>query len=68
MRTRSLVTCAVLLLVAACGSLYDDTGSAAPASPWPWVCEDGGLAPESGCVPPPSGTDGGAADGEVGGD
>jgi hypothetical protein len=59
------LVCAVVLAgLAACESLYDDTGSAAPGSPWPWVCADGGLAPDSGCLG--ESADGQASDSEAG--
>ncbi|MGO8994574.1 MAG: hypothetical protein ACLQVI_14755 [Polyangiaceae bacterium] len=60
------VPCLVLLCLAGCTPLYNDDGSADPASPWPWVCEDGGPAPDSGCLPAPTdeaGTDAGSTDG-----
>jgi hypothetical protein len=40
--------------LAGCGlGSYDDTGGAAPASPWTFVCADGGeIAPEAGCLAP----------------
>ena len=53
--------------IAGCGlGSYDDTGGAAPASSWTFVCADGGgIAPEAGCLAPvcpdggPAGEDGG---------
>jgi hypothetical protein len=33
-----------------CG--YSDTGTPDPGTSWwPWVCDDGGPAPDSGCLP-----------------
>lgn len=53
MRHRLLAVRLACLLLLGCGSVYDDTGAPDPASWWPWVCEDGGLAPEAGCPAPP---------------
>ncbi len=40
--------------IAGCGlGSYDDTGGAAPADGWTFVCPDGGeVAPEAGCLAP----------------
>lgn len=61
-----LLVLGVAAALAACGHDYDDSGSPDPASPWPWVRDDGGLAPEAGCLPRPaceSGTADGGAEG-----
>ena len=58
---------AAALGLAACGSgLYDDSGQPAPGQWWPWVCADGGPAPDSGCLAPPA-CDGGSGDGGIDG-
>ena len=60
--TRVFAALALPLAIAlsACGSgLYDDSGRPAPGQWWPWVCADGGLAPDSGCTAPPTCADGG---------
>ncbi len=52
--------------IAACGlGLYDDDGSAAPGTWWPFVCPDGGPVELDGsCLPPcPDGGADGAPDG-----
>jgi hypothetical protein len=49
MRRFGLVLCGASILFG-CG--YDDSGGPDPdAAYWPWVCSDGGLAPEEGCLP-----------------
>ncbi|HXX65718.1 MAG TPA: hypothetical protein VEK07_00955 [Polyangiaceae bacterium] len=58
---------ALLLPLSSCGPVYEDSGSPDPASWWPWVCEDGGLAPETGCPPPPGCADDAGLDGEADG-
>ncbi len=63
MRLRLLASLLLALLgtVPACGSgLAGDTGQPIPGQWWPWVCPDGGLAPDAGCLPPcPGNGDGG---------
>jgi hypothetical protein len=57
-----------LVGVLGCAPLYDDGGAAEPASWWPWVCSDGGVAPDAGCPPPPAcQSEDAAAAGEDGG-
>jgi hypothetical protein len=64
MKTRLLLVLFMAwLALAGCGSVYDDSGAAEPASWWPWVCPDGGLAPDSGCLPSPTGPGDGGAEG-----
>lgn len=64
MKSLYVAVCTASLLLPSCGSAYDDTGTADPASWWgPWVCDDGGLAPESGCLPPLACPADGAMDG-----
>jgi hypothetical protein len=61
------IACATLV---ACTPMSDDTGAPEPASWWPWVCADGGPAPEAGCVsvPEDSGAEGDAGDAGSAGD
>ncbi len=57
----SLLALGAALGLLACGSgFYDDSGQPAPGQWWPWVCADGGLAPDAGCGAPPPCPDGGA--------
>ncbi len=62
MKPRPLTLCVVVLILVDCGPWYNDSGAADPASWWPWSCDDGGPAPESGCPPPAICPDGGADD------
>jgi hypothetical protein len=48
---------------AGCNDSYDDRGEPNPASWWPWVCDDGGPAPESGCLS--ASEDAGSPDGDA---
>ena len=41
-----LMTCCLT----ACGPVDHDDGAPDPGSWWPWVCADGGPAPDSGCT------------------
>jgi hypothetical protein len=76
MKPLRLVLCVTSLGLLACG--YDDGGTPDPdAAWWPWVCGDGGPAPESGCAsaprdssPPDAVLDSGSGDDtqELGGD
>ncbi len=51
--TRILALLTLLAALGGCGSgLYDDSGNPVPGQWWPWVCADGGLAPDSGCPVP----------------
>jgi len=54
-----------LVVLCGCSSLDDDRGTAEPATWWPWVCGDGGVAPDAGCPPAPTCPDGGAADADT---
>ncbi len=59
-----LLACGAAATLLACTPMSDDTGAPEPASWWPWVCEDGGPAPEAGCVSPAddAGSSGDASD------
>jgi hypothetical protein len=67
MKPLRLASHVALLGLLGCGPLYDDSGTANPGARWPWVCSDGGLAPEAGCprpaCPDSEVTDAGANDG-----
>ncbi|MGA2449233.1 MAG: hypothetical protein ABTD50_11185 [Polyangiaceae bacterium] len=68
MRSLRVAAWGALLVVLGCNALYDDSGSAEPASWWSWVCPDGAAAPESGCPAIPACPDSGAGeDGDDGG-
>ena len=45
-----IVLYAAALGLSACTTVVNDDGSANPASWWPWVCADGGPAPDGGCL------------------
>jgi|HubBroStandDraft_6_1064221.scaffolds.fasta_scaffold795252_2 hypothetical protein len=60
MKLRLLTVSVALLFLPDCGPFYDDSGAPDPASWWPWVCSDGGPAPESGCPTGEDHPDGGA--------
>jgi hypothetical protein len=52
MKPLRLVLYVATLGLVGCG--YDDRGTPDPdAAWWPWVCGDGGPAPESGCATEP---------------
>jgi hypothetical protein len=68
MKHLRILLCVAWPGLSGCGPLYDDSGSADPIAPWPWVCPDGRPAPDSGCLPAPNCPDGGAIDAGADGD
>jgi hypothetical protein len=60
MKRMRTIGCLVFVGLLGCNPGYEDSGAPEPATPWPWVCEDGGLAPDSGCPALPPCPDGAA--------